>query len=313
MSVTKTRREEEATLSLWDEGPSGFDAGDANLRRVVGNDPTNATDPSGLYMQLTREKRPNGTIALFVGENGIQTAFEGLFIVGGFWRVDRVGPISYVGYLPSGGGTIVWRDGVSTGVDVAIVEANVSDESIKDWGAWLKKKQNEAPFRDPNSAAGIASRQPTMYDKQDAANGVPTAQQLYPIGGTNVQSKMQAAINTGAQAAHDSMRGHLIMAGGISATGVLGSFFAVDVIPNQRMVRVGEPMTQAQATEAVRNLVNISAPSKSAAEHIAEAASPIGEAEEDVATTLSNGVRVPGHFHPLDRQGLRMAVHVYYP
>jgi hypothetical protein len=28
--------------------PRGFDAGDANLRRVVGNAPTNATDPSGL-------------------------------------------------------------------------------------------------------------------------------------------------------------------------------------------------------------------------------------------------------------------------
>src|SRR5437879_2501255 len=28
--------------------PCGFDAGDANLRRVVGNAPTNATDPSGL-------------------------------------------------------------------------------------------------------------------------------------------------------------------------------------------------------------------------------------------------------------------------
>ena len=51
MSVTKTRREEEAALSLWDDGPCGFDAGDANLRRVVGNDPTNATDPTGLYTQ----------------------------------------------------------------------------------------------------------------------------------------------------------------------------------------------------------------------------------------------------------------------
>ena len=48
MFVTKTRREEEATLSPWDDGPCGFDAGDANLRRVVGNDPTNATDPTGL-------------------------------------------------------------------------------------------------------------------------------------------------------------------------------------------------------------------------------------------------------------------------
>ena len=48
MSVTKARREEEAALSPWDDGPCGFDAGDANLRRIVGNDPTNATDPTGL-------------------------------------------------------------------------------------------------------------------------------------------------------------------------------------------------------------------------------------------------------------------------
>ena len=49
MVITKTRREDEITLLLWDDGPCGFDAGDANLRRVVGNDPTNATDPSGEY------------------------------------------------------------------------------------------------------------------------------------------------------------------------------------------------------------------------------------------------------------------------
>ncbi len=47
MFVTKTRREDETTLSLWNDGPCGFDAGDANLRRVVGNDPTNAIDPTG--------------------------------------------------------------------------------------------------------------------------------------------------------------------------------------------------------------------------------------------------------------------------
>src|SRR5204863_634114 len=29
------------------EDPKGFDAGDANLRRVVGNNPTNLLDPSG--------------------------------------------------------------------------------------------------------------------------------------------------------------------------------------------------------------------------------------------------------------------------
>jgi hypothetical protein len=37
--------------------PRGFDAGDANLRRVVGNAPTNATDPSGLVERPAVEVR----------------------------------------------------------------------------------------------------------------------------------------------------------------------------------------------------------------------------------------------------------------
>ena len=55
MSVTKAQREDETTLLLWDDGPCGFDAGDANLRRVVGNDPTNATDPTGLWKKDDRQ------------------------------------------------------------------------------------------------------------------------------------------------------------------------------------------------------------------------------------------------------------------
>lgn len=36
--------------------PMGFDAGDANLYRFVDNDPTNATDPTGLYL-VTKDKQ----------------------------------------------------------------------------------------------------------------------------------------------------------------------------------------------------------------------------------------------------------------
>jgi uncharacterized protein RhaS with RHS repeats len=37
------------TVGRWmEEDPEGFDAGDSNLMRYVGNDPTNATDPTGL-------------------------------------------------------------------------------------------------------------------------------------------------------------------------------------------------------------------------------------------------------------------------
>ena len=42
------RVDDTQTHQWMQEDPTGFDAGDANLRRVVGNDPLNATDPSGL-------------------------------------------------------------------------------------------------------------------------------------------------------------------------------------------------------------------------------------------------------------------------
>lgn len=39
------------TVGKWmEEDPIQFKAGDANLRRYVSNDPTNATDPSGLQV-----------------------------------------------------------------------------------------------------------------------------------------------------------------------------------------------------------------------------------------------------------------------
>ena len=45
MSVTKTRREEEAVLSPWDDGPCGFDAGDANLSPRRGQRPGECNGP----------------------------------------------------------------------------------------------------------------------------------------------------------------------------------------------------------------------------------------------------------------------------
>jgi hypothetical protein len=49
MSGTMTKTEKRTTPGVWESSaPCGFDAGDANLRRFVGNDPTNAVDPSGL-------------------------------------------------------------------------------------------------------------------------------------------------------------------------------------------------------------------------------------------------------------------------
>ncbi|MBI1916597.1 MAG: hypothetical protein HYS12_17955 [Planctomycetes bacterium] len=51
------------TIGRWTtEDPIGFEAGDANLFRYVGNDPTNATDPSGLKIVFTGTG-PHPTVA----------------------------------------------------------------------------------------------------------------------------------------------------------------------------------------------------------------------------------------------------------
>jgi hypothetical protein len=44
-TMTQTDRQ---ARGIWGQATCGFDAGDDNLRRVVGNDPINLTDPSGL-------------------------------------------------------------------------------------------------------------------------------------------------------------------------------------------------------------------------------------------------------------------------
>lgn len=48
LQYNRARFYDPGTGSWMSEDPKGFDAGDSNLHRYVGNDPTNATDPSGL-------------------------------------------------------------------------------------------------------------------------------------------------------------------------------------------------------------------------------------------------------------------------
>jgi hypothetical protein len=53
-----------------EEDPIGFDAGDPNLYRYVGNAPTNETDPSGLVGGIRHHPYP-----LFLGGSNNQPAF----------------------------------------------------------------------------------------------------------------------------------------------------------------------------------------------------------------------------------------------
>ena len=53
------------------EDPIGFEAGDANLYRYVGNRPTNATDPTALYLEI-QEHMKGKPIELFFGKDNVE-------------------------------------------------------------------------------------------------------------------------------------------------------------------------------------------------------------------------------------------------
>ena len=267
---------------------------DNNSYRWEGDGPTNAADPTGLAQILKQRDPESGQILVYYWTRGY----------------GLEGSKDYIGvYDPQS--TLVTRDGYAQPLS-KVEETTHWWFDWPNWPKWFKDHANNpaTPFWDAQSAAGVTSNPNSDFNRFLSQNAGMDAHEAYPVGGGNLQTKMQCAIDTGCEEGHNSLNGNMAMAGGISASGI---FSAVEVIPNQSMRRIGASMTQAEATEAVRNLTDVSAPSKSAAEHIARLASPIGEVEEDVAQTLANGVRIPGHFHPMLQVGVRMPVHVYYP
>src|SRR6266851_1495432 len=56
---------------LAQNSPLGFNAGDTNLYRSVGNDPTNSTDPMGLYLVITEDQKGK-PIELFFGKDNVE-------------------------------------------------------------------------------------------------------------------------------------------------------------------------------------------------------------------------------------------------
>jgi RHS repeat-associated protein len=62
--VQEQERWYEPPIGSWmSQDPIGFGGGDANLYRYVGNDATNATDPTGLYTIISKDLRDSGLIA----------------------------------------------------------------------------------------------------------------------------------------------------------------------------------------------------------------------------------------------------------
>ena len=57
--------------SLCEYGPLGFDAGDDNLYRFVGNSPTNYIDPSGLDKIIPSANLGTGLLDLYYVDEGL--------------------------------------------------------------------------------------------------------------------------------------------------------------------------------------------------------------------------------------------------
>lgn len=68
------------TVGIWmTEDPIGFDAGDPNLRRYVGNNATNSRDPSGLAEKPTLNELKDRRVALSDDLHAARAALESGF------------------------------------------------------------------------------------------------------------------------------------------------------------------------------------------------------------------------------------------
>ena len=141
MSVTKTRSEEEAVLSPWADGPCGFDAGDANLRRVVGNDPTNATDPTGLFdvpTALGKLKASNPVAYGFITSHHINVES-----IGNFWNDHPA---------VSGQGSVISIDDRESDDEAAgLIPKGIVQIDAQGWSAYVAAYYKEHPQQLPDT------------------------------------------------------------------------------------------------------------------------------------------------------------------
>src|SRR5262245_14130258 len=58
------------------EDPLDFDAGDPNLYRYVGNSPTNATDPSGMWLLIHNTEQEQKAFSALAERAGVKLGFS---------------------------------------------------------------------------------------------------------------------------------------------------------------------------------------------------------------------------------------------
>lgn len=94
------------------QGALGFKAGDTNLYRYVGNSPTNATDPSGLYLIITEGEKAK-PVELFFGKDNVE--YEPIPAKPGYFKVKL-------------------KPGAALHLENYVKDA---DDKIKAYAAWL--------------------------------------------------------------------------------------------------------------------------------------------------------------------------------
>jgi RHS repeat-associated protein len=161
------------TLGRWlQNDPLGFAAGDANTYRYEGDNPADASDPSGLLTNnLEQQLLPDGRIALYYkyDRSYFHQAVTGL---PGLWLEATKSPV-FVGILDPDK-PIVTRGGQTVPLEQVLQEAR-STFTTSDWGAW---------FREKGQAAAEAKQ---TWIGQQAAEGISSSRNERAQGVTQIK------------------------------------------------------------------------------------------------------------------------------
>jgi uncharacterized protein RhaS with RHS repeats len=92
------------------EDPIGFGGGQANLYGYVGNDPTNATDPSGLYKIISKDLRDSGLISEMDAEVVGDQVYTKLAKAAADYNNSKEGAVGFDIYVPKAAGKYVYTN-----------------------------------------------------------------------------------------------------------------------------------------------------------------------------------------------------------
>jgi RHS repeat-associated protein len=138
------------TGSFLSEDSEGFAAGDPNFYAYVHNNPTGATDPSGLDPQLYAQVTREGKIKLYSGDSGEmtwgETAMSNVPVFGWFlywpWKKTQQAntPYTYIGFIdPARSQIAVWREGMDGVVFRSQVVRAANKGEIPSGASWFKE------------------------------------------------------------------------------------------------------------------------------------------------------------------------------